>query len=109
MSTDTSEKEHCVDLVQLRGFLLASQPELVETFALHTDGPTRRKLLARLQGQISARGVIDVLRHGVKHGPQDLTLFFGSPTPVKGIATERCAKRSSRSEPSSPAVPRDLS
>ena len=32
-------------------------------------GPTRRKFLARLQGEITKRGVIDVLRNGIKHGP----------------------------------------
>jgi type I restriction enzyme R subunit len=47
-------RAHCVDLVQLRGFLLATQPELVEIFALDTDGPTRRKFLARLQGEVGA-------------------------------------------------------
>ncbi|MCK6502114.1 type I restriction endonuclease subunit R [Myxococcota bacterium] len=83
------DREYCIDLVQLRGFLLATQPELVETFALDTDGPTRRKFLARLQGQISARGVIDVLRHGIKHGPQDVPLFYGTPTPGNATAEER--------------------
>jgi type I restriction enzyme R subunit len=82
------DREHCVDLVQLRGFLYATQPELVETFALDTDGPTRRKFLARLQGQISARGVIDVLRHGIKHGPHDVTLFYSTPTQGNVTAEE---------------------
>ena len=62
------DREYCVDLVQLRGFLQATQPALVEPLALDTDGPTRRKFLARLQGEVSRRGVIDVLRNGVKHG-----------------------------------------
>lgn len=49
--------------------------------ALDEDGPTRRKFLARLQGEISKRGTIDVLRHGLKHGPHDLDLFYGTPSP----------------------------
>ena len=30
---------------------------------------------------IGKRGVIDVLRKGVKHGPHELTLFYGMPSP----------------------------
>src|SRR6266446_4329769 len=63
------DREYAVDIVQLRGFLRAKQETLVEAFDLDHDSPTRRKFLARLQGEISKRGVIDVLRHGVKHGP----------------------------------------
>ena len=55
------------------------------------DGPTRRKFLARLQGEISKRGVIDVLRHGVKHGPHQLDLFYGTPSPGNAKAAERYA------------------
>ncbi len=31
-------------------------------------GSSWRKFLARLQGEISKRGTIDVLRHGISHG-----------------------------------------
>ncbi|MBL6974395.1 MAG: type I restriction endonuclease subunit R [Deltaproteobacteria bacterium] len=74
------EREYCVDLVQLAAFLQATQPEPAESLALNEDGPTRRKFLARLQGEVSKRGTIDVLRHGIKHGAHDLDLFFGTPS-----------------------------
>ncbi len=38
--------------------------DAAESLALDEDGPTRRKFLARLQGEITKRGTIDVLRHG---------------------------------------------
>lgn len=85
------DREHCVDLVQLRGFLRATQPALVEPLALESDGPTRRKFLARLQGEVSRRGVIDVLRNGVKHGAHHIDLFYGTPTPGNMAAAERHA------------------
>src|SRR5437016_9954374 len=66
------DREYCDDLVQVRGFLLATQERLVEALSLDTDGPTRRRFLARLQGEISKRGVIDVLRHGLKDGPHHI-------------------------------------
>jgi type I restriction enzyme R subunit len=50
------DREYCVDLAQLTVFLRATQPEAAESLALDEDGPTRRKFLARLQGEISKRG-----------------------------------------------------
>ncbi len=78
-----------MDLVQLRGFLQATQEDLVEALSLSTDGPTRRQFLARLQGEVRRRGVIDVLRHGIKHGPHHIDLFYGTPTPGNIKAEER--------------------
>ena len=74
------DREFCVDLVQLAGFLKSTQPAAAESFVLDEDGPARRKFLARLQGEVSKRGTIDVLRHGVKHGAHDLELFYGTPS-----------------------------
>ncbi|MBU2026211.1 MAG: type I restriction endonuclease subunit R [Proteobacteria bacterium] len=86
------DREYCVDLVQLRTFLQATQPEAAEALNLGEDSPTRRTFLARLQGEITRRGTIDVLRHGVKHGPHDLDLFYGTPSPDNPAAIERYAK-----------------
>ncbi|MCH7823715.1 MAG: type I restriction endonuclease subunit R [Acidobacteria bacterium] len=74
------DREYCVDLAQLAVFLRDTQPEAAESLALDEDGPTRRKFLARLEGEISKRGTIDVLRHGIKHGNHDLSLFYGTPS-----------------------------
>ncbi len=83
------DREYCVDLVQLGAFLQVTQPEAAEGLALDEDGPTRRKFLARLQGEITKRGVIDVLRHGIKHGAHDLDLFYGTPSADNLRAGER--------------------
>ena len=83
------DREYCVDLVQLGALLRATQPEAEDSIGLSEDGPTRRRFLARLQGEISKRGVIDVLRHGVKHGAHDLNLFYGAPSPRNEKAKER--------------------
>src|ERR1051326_5810387 len=66
------DREYAVDLVQLRAFLRETQPRRAESLDLDDNTPTRQKFLARLQGEISKRGVIDALRHGVKHGPVTL-------------------------------------
>ena len=52
----------CVDLVQLRGFLMLTQPKLVDGLQLETDTPVRRQFLARLEKEIRTRCVVDVLR-----------------------------------------------
>ena len=82
------DRVFCVDLVQLRGFLELTQPKVAEALGLDTDGPTRRQFLARLSGEIGKRGVIDVLRKGVSHGPHHLQLFYGTPSPGNAKAEE---------------------
>ena len=86
------EREYCVDLAQLSAFLRATQPEVRDALDLGQDGPTRRKFLARLQGEITKRGTIDVLRHGLKHGPHHLDLLYGTPSPGNAKAAERYAQ-----------------
>ena len=91
-SPDDYDREYCVDLAQLAAFLRETQPLVCEGLDLGTDGPTRRKFLARLQGEISKRGTIDVLRHGLKHGPHQINLFYGTPSPGNPVAAERYAQ-----------------
>jgi type I restriction enzyme R subunit len=75
------DREYAVDLAQLSEFIHQTQKPLVEAFDLEHESPTRRNFLARLQGEIAKRGVIDVLRHGIKHGPHHVDLFYGTPSP----------------------------
>ena len=75
------DREYCVDLVQLSTFLKETQPASADSLALDEDGPTRRKFLARLQGEITRRGTIEVLRKGIKHGPHQIDLMYGTPSP----------------------------
>lgn len=84
-------REHAVDLVQLSAFLKSTQPELAEAFDLGNSNPTRQKFLFRLQGEITKRGIIDVLRSGIKHGPHHIELFYGTPTPGNTKAEEQNA------------------
>lgn len=85
------DRAHAVDLAQLRAFIAATQPKLTDALGLRDDSPTRQKFLARLQGEISKRGVIDILRRGLKHGAHEIDLFYGTPSPGNMRAIERFA------------------
>ena len=75
------DREYCVDIAQLSAFLQATQPEIAEPLGLDDENPTRRRFLARLQGEVTKRGTVDVLRKGVKHGPHQIDLMYGTPSP----------------------------
>ncbi|HDR46319.1 MAG TPA: type I restriction endonuclease subunit R, partial [Geoalkalibacter subterraneus] len=85
------DREHAVDLVKLLQFLAATQPDTYEALGIDEEGPKRTQLLHRLQGEIAKRGVVDVLRGGIKHGPAHVDLFYGTPTPGNVKAAERFA------------------
>ena len=86
------DRDHAVDLAKLLDFLRATQSEKVEQLGLDEDGPSRRKFLARLQGQITKRGIVDVLRRGISEGPvASVDLFYGTPSPGNETAKERFA------------------
>ena len=86
------DRSFCLDLVQLQGFLEATQPAVAEAVAIAVDGPTRRQFLTRLEKQIGQRGVVEVLRKGIRHGPHEIQLFYGTPSPGNSRAAELFAQ-----------------
>ena len=86
------DREYTVDLAQLLAFLIETQPDVFKGLRLEEAGPARRKFLARLQGEVRKRGVIDVLRTGVKDGPHHVALFYGTPSPGNPVAAARYAQ-----------------
>ena len=75
------DREYCIDLAHISTFLKETQPASADSLGLDEDSPTRRRFLARLQGEITRRGTIDVLRKGIKHGPHQIDLMYGTPSP----------------------------
>ena len=88
-------REYAVDTEHLFSFLEATQPAEYAKLAIgdykDKTGMARQKFLARLQGEITRRGMIDVLRHGIKHGPLNFDLFYGTPSPQNTKAVSRHA------------------
>jgi len=87
-TNDDYSREHVVDLTRLQEFVKATQPKKFEALSLDQDGVKRNQFLHRLDSEIAKRGVIDVFRKGVKHGPVSLELFYGAPTPGNIKAAE---------------------
>ncbi len=79
------DRAHALDVPQLFAFLRVTQPEAFKKLALadanNAKDINRLKFLARLSGEIGKRGVIDVLRKGVEHGPMHFDLFYATPSP----------------------------
>jgi type I restriction enzyme R subunit len=86
------DRNFCLDLVQLQGFLEATQPVVAEAVQISVDGPTRRQFLTRLEKQIGQRGVVEVLRKGIRHGPHEIQLCYGTPSPGNSRAAELFAQ-----------------
>ena len=80
------DRDHAVDLPKLLAFLQSTQPLAFEQLKLGTDGPGRLQFLNRLQGEVAKRGIVDVLRKGVAHGPAKVELFYGTPSPGNSTA-----------------------
>jgi len=91
-SAQDYDRAHALDVPQLFSFLRATQPEAFKKLALaDANDPkdiNRLKFLARLSGEIGKRGVIDVLRKGVAHGPLHFDLFYGTPSPGNAKAEQ---------------------
>ncbi|MCX6546398.1 MAG: type I restriction endonuclease subunit R [Acidobacteria bacterium] len=78
------DRSHALDVVQLFEFLRATQLSAFKKLSLAgADNPNdinRLKFLARVSSEIGKRGVINILRKGVDHGPVHVDLFYGTPS-----------------------------
>jgi type I restriction enzyme R subunit len=90
-SAQDYDRAHALDVPQLFAFLRATQPDAFKKLAMAEANDVkdinRLKFLARLSGEIGKRGVIDVIRKGIDHGPLHFDLFYGTPSPGNAMAT----------------------
>lgn len=85
-------RDVALDVVQLLAFLQATQPKAVDKMELAADGIKRTQFLHRLQGEITKRGVVDVLRKGAYHGLVHVDLYKLLPSPGNVSAAEAFGK-----------------
>lgn len=78
------ERAHALDVPQLFAFLQATQPDAFKKLGvinLHDAKDINRlKFLERVSSEVGKRGVIDVIRKGIDHGPIHFDLFYGTPS-----------------------------
>lgn len=74
------DKEYAIDETRLLRFLRDTQPTEIAKIGIDTSETKKRQFLNRLSSEITKRGIIDVLRNGVKVYPADLILFYLTPT-----------------------------
>ena len=79
-SNDDYNKEYAVDETRLFRFLQDTQPKEMSKLGVFSSDVKKRQFLNRLSGEIAKRGIIDVLRNGVKVYPADLIMFYLTPT-----------------------------
>ena len=73
-------KEYAVDETRLFRFLQDTQPDQMDKLGVFKSDQKKRQFLNRLQGELAKRGIIDVLRNGIKVYPVDLIMFYLTPT-----------------------------
>ena len=73
-------KEYAIDETRLFRFLQNTQPTQMGKLGVFQSEQKKRQFLNRLQGELTKRGIIDVLRNGIKVYPVDLIMFYLTPT-----------------------------
>lgn len=73
-------KEYAIDETRLFRFLKTTQPEQFDLLGIGQSEQKRRSFLNRLRSELAKRGIIDVLRNGIKVYPADIILFYLTPS-----------------------------
>ena len=85
-------KEYAIDETRLFRFLQDTQPDQMDKLGVFKSEQKKRQFLNRLQGELAKRGIIDVLRNGIKVYPVDLIMFYLTPTENNVKAREMVEK-----------------
>lgn len=73
-------RDYAIDEMRLFRFLKDTQPDSLTKLGVFKSEMKKKQFLNRLQGEIAKRGIIDVLRNGVKVYPASLIMFYLTPT-----------------------------
>lgn len=79
-TNDDYNKEYAIDEVRLIRFLEDTQPIEMEKLGIRKSHQKYAQFLNRLQGEITKRGIVDVLRNGLKMYPANLVMFYVTPS-----------------------------
>ena len=85
-------RDYAIDETRLFRFLQDTQSDALEKLGVFKNDMKKKQFLNRLQGEIAKRGIIDVLRNGVKVYPANLIMFYLTPTENNAKAKEMYEK-----------------
>lgn len=85
-------RDYAIDETRLFRFLQDTQPDALDKLGVFKADMKKKQFLNRLQGEIAKRGIIDVLRNGVKVYPANLIMFYLTPTENNAKAKEMYEK-----------------
>lgn len=91
-SNDDYNKEYAIDETRLFRFLKNTQPDQMDKLGVFQSDQKKRHFLNRLQGELAKRGIIDVLRNGIKVYPANLIMFYLTPSENNTKAKEMFSK-----------------
>lgn len=91
-TNDDYSREYAVDETRLLRFLSETQQDEMAKLGVFSSNLKKAKFLDRLRGEIAKRGVIDVLRNGMKMYPADLIMFYTTPSLKNKRAQENFRK-----------------
>ena len=86
------DKEYAIDETRLFRFLEKTQPKQFKLLGINTSEQKKCMFLSRLQLELAKRGIVDVLRNGIKAYPADLILFYLTPSENNLKAQEQFAQ-----------------
>src|SRR5699024_3695634 len=72
-------QKHAIDVEMLFEFLEATQPKKVERLKKIHEDKYEQRLIRRLEKELNRRGIIDLLRHGIKDRGVSLRLAYNKP------------------------------
>lgn len=81
-------RDYAIDETRLFRFLQFTQSDAMDKLGVFKSEQKKLQFLNRLQGEIAKRGIIDVLRKGIKVYPVDLVMFYLTPT-AKNVAARK--------------------
>jgi len=73
------DRIYCIDKTKLLQFLRQTQPQEVAKLETKYQTKFEQKLLQRISDQIKTKGIIDILRNGIKADEVSLTLYYKKP------------------------------
>lgn len=80
-------KSYCIDPVQLIKFLEQSQPDTLQAHQKRYGENARELLCKRISQKIAEKGIVEILRKGIKDQDLNFTLLYKLPTSEKNPQT----------------------